>query len=161
MRRNHFLVTSALGARLALSVNYTRADDDLREAHAILGASPFAHANYGNNAVRGSAVLIPQEQGASTKVILRIRGLTPGTVHIGHIHGGNCPQLFVGTILHNLEPVVINASGEGSSRTTIPASIQGLVDCSWWVAIHQGPGNTSPQSPAVAVGPVITGGKRD
>lgn len=161
MRRNHFLAASTLSILLALSVNYTQADDDLREAHAILGASPFANITYGNNAVRGSAVLVPQEQGASTKVILRIRGLTPGRVHIGHIHGGNCPQLFVGTILHNLEPVVINASGEGSSRTLIPASIQGLVDCAWWVAIHQGPANTAPQTPAVAVGPVFTGGKRD
>ena len=161
MRRNYFLITSALSALLAFSVNYTRADDELREAHAILGASPFANANYGKNAVRGSAVLIPQEQGMSTKVVLKIRGLKPGTIHIGHIHGGNCPQLFVGTILHNLEPVVVNASGEGSSRTVIAASIQGLVDCSWWVAIHEGPENTAPQSPAVAVGPVITGGGQD
>ena len=161
MRMKHFLVTGALGALLAISANYTLADDGVGAARAILGGTPFANANYGINAVRGSAVLAPQEHGTSTKVILKVSGLKPGTVHIGHIHGGNCPQLFVGTILHNLEPVVADASGEGTSRTDIPGSIQGLVDCSWWVAVHEGPANTAPQTPALAVGPVITEGKQD
>jgi hypothetical protein len=156
----HFLVTGALGALAAVSATCTWADDGV-EARAILGGTPFANANYGNNVVKGRASLASQEQGTGTKVTLKMQGLKPGTAHIGHIHGGNCPQLFVGTILHNLEPVVADASGEGTSRTDIPGSIQGLVDCSWWVAVHEGPENTAPQTPALAVGPVITRGKKD
>ena len=160
MRTKHFLATGVLGLLSAISMACAVADDGIR-AHAILGSSPFAHANYGNNVVRGSATLSSEEHGTSTKVTLKMRGLRPGTAHIGHIHGGNCPQLFVGTILHNLEPVIADASGEGKSQTEIPASIQGLVDCSWWIAVHEGPENTAPQTPALAVGPVITKQNRD
>lgn len=160
MRMKYFLATGALGVIAAVSMSSAFADDGF-EARAILGATPFANANYGNNIVRGRATLAAREDGTSTKVTLKMRGLKPGTVHIGHIHGGNCPQLFPGTILHNLEPVVADASGEGSSRTEIPASLNGLVDCSWWVAVHEGPENTAPQTPALAVGPVITEQGRD
>lgn len=160
MRMKYFLATGALGAIAAVSMSSAFADDGFG-ARAILGATPFANANYGNNVIRGRATLAAREDGTSTKVTLKMRGLKPGTVHIGHIHGGNCPQLFPGTILHNLEPVVADASGEGSSRTEIPASLNGLVDCSWWVAVHEGPENTAPQTPALAVGPVITEQGRD
>lgn len=27
-------------------------------------------------------------------------------------------------------------------------------DCDWWVAVHEGPANATPQTPAIAVGPV-------
>ena len=161
MRMKQFLVTGSLSALLAISANCALADDSNGAARAILGGTPFANANYGINAVRGSAVLAPQENGTSTKVTLKVSGLKPGTTHIGHIHGGNCPQLFVGLILHNLEPIVVDASGEGTSRTNIPGDLQGLADCSWWVAIHEGPENTLPQTPAVVVGPVITSGRKD
>lgn len=160
MRTTNSLAAGIASLLSVVSVAPALADDGM-QARAILGSTPFAHANYGNNVVRGYATLTSREDGLGTKVTLKMRGLKPGTAHIGHIHGGNCPQLFVGTILHNLEPVVADASGEGSSRTDIPASLSGLVDCSWWVAVHQGPENTSPQTPALAVGPVITKETRD
>lgn len=113
------------------------------------------------NVVKGRAELTSNDDNTQTRVVVRISGLAPGTTHIGHIHGGNCPSLFPGTILHNLEPVVINEGGEGVSKTEIPEGMQGLRDCDWWVAVHEGPANTSPQTPAVAVGPVVTKGKED
>lgn len=128
-------------------------------ATAILGASPFAHNTYGVNVVKGRAKLTSDDENTRTRIVVKISGLTPGTTHIGHIHGGNCPSLFVGAILHNLEPIVIDRAGEGVSKTEIPEGMQGLRDCDWWVAIHEGPANTSPQTPSVAVGPVITKGK--
>lgn len=160
MRTTYFLATGVLSMLSAISTAPALADDGM-QARAILGGTAFAHANYGNNVVRGRATLTSREDGLGTKVTLKVRGLKPGTVHIGHIHGGNCPQLFTGTILHNLEPVVADASGEGSSHTDIPASLTGLVDCSWWLAVHEGPENTSPQTPALVVGPVITQEARD
>ena len=60
-----------------------------------------------------------------------------------------------GTILYNLEPVVANNAGEGTSKTDIPQGLQGFADCSWWVAFHEGAENAAPQTPAIAVGAVI------
>ena len=149
-----FFISSAVGVLLALSATCVLADDGL-SARAILGGSPFAVANYGPNVVKGVAVLTSSEGGGSTSVIVKISGLKPGTTHIGHIHGGTCAQLAVGTILQNLTPVTVNASGEGSSQTKVYADLRGLTDCAWWIAVHEGPENTSPQTPAVAIAPVI------
>lgn len=143
-----------VSASLAFATGISHADE--LSADAILGATPFAHNTYGVNTVRGRAQLEPNDTDGSLKVVVKISGLTPGTTHIGHIHGGTCASLFPGTILFNLEPVVIDEDGEGKSTTNISASLSGLRDCDWWVAVHEGPANTSPQTPAVAVGPVIT-----
>ena len=151
-----FLTTSLLSVFLAVPASAALAEDVA--ATAILGATPFAHENYGTNVVKGRAELVSDGRDASTKVIVRMTGLKPGTAHIGHIHGGNCTKLFPGTIFHNLEPVVANNSGTGTSKTEIPEGMQGLADCEWWVAVHEGAENASPQTPAIAVGPVITKG---
>ena len=149
-----FFVSSAVGALLAISATCALATD-IVGAVAILGGSPFAVANYGINVVKGVAILTSSDDGKSTNVIVKISGLKPGTTHIGHVHGGTCPQLAVGTILQSLTPVTVDEYGRGSSQTKIPADMHGLNDCGWWIAVHEGPENTSPQSPAVAVGPVI------
>jgi len=150
-------IAASIAALFAMSVPAAFADGVT--ASAILGASPFAHNTYGVNVVKGRAELVSDDSNTQTRVIVKIRGLTPGTAHIGHIHGGNCPSLAPGTILHNLEPVVINEAGEGVSKTIIPEGMQALRDCGWWVAVHEGPANATPQTPAVAVGPVITKGQ--
>ena len=155
-----FLLTSVLSATLALSATATMAEG--LSARAILGATPFAHTNYGTNVVKGRAEIVSDGRGASSKVVAKLSGLKPGTAHIGHIHGGNCTRLFPGTIFHNLEPIVADSGGTGTSKTEIPEGIQGLADCEWWVAFHEGAANAAPQTPAIAVGPVITkGGNHD
>lgn len=150
-----FLTTSLLSALLAVPATAALAEE--APALAVLGSSPFAHKNYGTNAVKGRAELSPEggETAARTKVVVKLTGLKPGTAHIGHIHGGTCAALTPGVIFHNLEPVVANSSGEGSSKTEVPEGLQGFTDCSWWVAFHEGAANASPQTPAIAVGPVI------
>ena len=150
----HFFISSTLGLLLAISATCSLADEAVA-ARAILGGTPFANTNYGVNVVNGLAILASTDGGGSTNVIVQMTGLKPGTTHIGHIHAGVCPQLFPGTILYTLTPVTANASGEGTSQTQIYTGMQGLADCSWWVAVHEGPENASPQTPAVAVGPVI------
>ena len=126
-------------------------------ALAVLRSSPYAHQNYGTNVVRGRAELASEGGAAAarTKVVVRLSGLKPGTAHIGHIHGGTCVALAPGTILHNLEAVVANNAGEGTSKTEIAQGLQGFADCSWWVAFHEGAENAVPQTPAIAVGAVI------
>lgn len=128
------------------------------EAKAILGGTPYAIINYGTNVVKGRATLVSDGRGDSSTVIVELSGLKPGSAHIGHIHGGNCTTLTRGTIFHNLEPVVANDAGKGRSKTDIPEGMQGLADCEWWVAFHEGAENPVPplpQTPALAVGPVI------
>lgn len=151
------LATSLLGVFLALPATPILAEGVT--AKAILGGTPFAHTNYGKNVIRGRAELYSDDQGASTKVKVKMSGLKPGTAHIGHIHGGTCAQLFTGTILHNLEPLIADSEGKGTSKTDIPKSMQGFTDCEWWVAFHEGAENAAPQTPALAVGPVITKGQ--
>ncbi len=142
-----------------LTVPATAAFADETSAIAILGSTPFAHQNYGTNVVRGRAELASKDGGAGkTKVVVRLTGLRPGTTHIGHIHGGTCASLTPGDIFHNLEAIVANNSGEGTSKTEVPEGLKGLADCGWWVAFHEGAENAAPQTPAIAVGPVITRG---
>lgn len=40
------------------------------------------------------------------------------------------------------------------ARMVIDTATAGVAGCEWWVGVHQGPANTSPQTPAVATGPV-------
>lgn len=149
---------TALGLTLAAALFAGNAMADDNAAFAILGSSPFAHQNYGVNVVRGDAKLASAGRG-TTQVVVRINGLKPGTTHIGHIHGGTCAQLFPGAILHNLEPIVVNSEGRGMSKTEIPATLDNFRDCDWWVAVHEGAANQTPQTPAVAIGPVLTRGE--
>lgn len=149
------LASSVLSVLLVVPATMAFADDVT--AKAILGGTPFAIINYGANVVKGRTQLISEGR-SGAKVIAKLSGLKPGGTHIGHIHGGSCIQLFPGTILHNLEPIVADNAGKGVSKTSIPASLQGLTDCEWWVAFHEGPTNTTPQTPAIAVGPVINKG---
>jgi hypothetical protein len=125
------------------------------DAFAILGSTPFAQKTYGTNVVKGSAELHSVSR-SSTVVTARLSGLKPGSTHAGHIHRGTCAQLSPGEILNDLAPIVANEQGVGFSKTDIPADLAGLADCSWWVAFHEGPVNATPQTPAIAVAPVIT-----
>lgn len=150
------LATGFLSVLLAVPITSAWAEE--AAAVAILGSTPFAHQNYGINVVKGRARLISKNDatGGKTKVVVKLTGLRPGTTHVGHIHGGTCASLTIGEILYNLEAIVANDSGNGTSKTEVPQSLQGFSDCGWWVAFHEGAENAIPQTPAIAVGPVIT-----
>ena len=126
------------------------------EGEAALHATPFANGKYGPGMVKGEAEL--SERDGRLVVKAEVEGLTPGTTHIGHIHFGDCTALSPGTIIHDLTPITISSDGEGSSVTVIDTKMGGSLtqvqDCQWWVAFHEGPANSDPQTPAVAVGPV-------
>ena len=154
MKTTRSLFASTL-VSLVLAVTAMPAQADGALASAILGGSPYAIDNYGANVVRGRAELLADGRSSNTQVVVRLTGLRAGSAHIGHIHAGTCARLIPGTILHNLTPVVADQNGSGTSRTEIPESIRGLVDCEWWIAFHEGAENTDPQTPAIALGPVM------
>lgn len=143
-------------ATLAPSTSWAT-DDVSAKAAATLGPTPFANSTYGPGAVSGRAKL--EEQDGRLSIRARMEGLKPGTAHIGHIHFGDCTRLFPGEIVFELKPVMIGRNGSGSSVSVIDdatgASLAAVQDCRWWIAFHEGPASSSPQSPAVAIGPVL------
>lgn len=122
---------------------------------AALRSTPAANAIYGPGVIHGKAHLVTNGKGTTTKIVVKVEGLKPGTTHAGHIHFGDCDGLTPGTIIHDLEPLVANAAGVATSKTVVADSLADLKDCEWWVAVHEGPVNTDPQTPAIAVGPVL------
>lgn len=126
---------------------------------ADLNSTPFANSTYGPGVVHGEARLVTDGKGERTRIVAKVEGLKPGTTHVGHIHFGDaadpCARLQPGAIIHNLEPLVANNNGVAVSKTVVADSMAGLADCEWWVAVHEGPENTNPQSPAIAIGPVF------
>ena len=125
-----------------------------RVGSANLHSTPFASATYGPGVVSGTAVLVGNAGTGTTSVVVRVEGLRPGSTHIAHIHLGNCTALQPGLIIADLGPLVANADGIAVDRTVIAVSTAAIADCGWWIAVHEGPTNASPQTPAIAVGPV-------
>lgn len=125
-----------------------------RVGAATLRSTPFAITNYAPGVVSGKATLVDDAGTGGTAVVVRVEGLRPGTTHIAHIHRGSCTALQPGLIIADLGPLVANAHGIAVDRTVIDDSTAGLADCDWWVAVHEGPANASPQTAAIAVGPV-------
>lgn len=126
---------------------------------ADLNSTPFANSTYGPGVVHGEARLVTDGKGQKTRIVVKVEGLRPGTAHVGHIHFADssnpCGRLQPGAIVHNLQPFVANKDGVAVSKTEVADSMSGLADCEWWVAVHEGPENTDPQSPAIAIGPVL------
>jgi hypothetical protein len=114
------------------------------------GAAPIATATLtsaNGSGISGVARFIPTSDGQSTSVVVQLSGLQPDWVYATTIQHGNClgPRLFI------LNGVTGNASGEGSSTTTVPAPPAST----WYVVIHA---SASPIAPVVACGQVhVTG----
>ena len=140
-----------------LSLAHARGNAIVGESN--LNPTPFANTTYGSGVIDGAAHLRTNAQGTVTKVVVHVEGLIPGTTHVGHIHLGDCTSLFPGTIIHSLVPLVADATGTAVSKTEFADSMDGLRDCEWWVAVHEGATDTDPQSPAIAIGPVLIKGK--
>lgn len=126
-----------------------------------LRSSPAADRIYGPGVIGGKAHLVTTGGGVQTSIVTHVDGLKPGTKHAGHIHFGDCSRLFPGEIVYDLEPLTANAEGRAVSRTVVDDSLADLRDGQWWVAVHEGPENATPQTPAIAIGPVIVRDKND
>lgn len=129
-------------------------------AEATLRPTPFANDRYGPGVISGSARLVTDGRGR-TRVVARLEGLEAGTRHAGHIHFGDCQRLQPGAIIQDLEPFVADERGRAVSRTLFEGSMTGLEDGDWWLAVHEGAVNTTPQSPAIAIGAVLIRDGRD
>ena len=151
-------VVSTLLLAATLAVPALALAGEARVGSATLRSTPFATTTYGPDVVSGHARLVTNAGTGTTSVVLRVEGLRPGTTHIAHIHFGDaaepCARLQPGAIIEDLGPLTANARGIAVDRTVIDSSTAGIAECEWWVAVHEGPANASPQTPAIAIGPV-------
>jgi hypothetical protein len=87
-----------------------------------------------NQSVSGDAKL--SIEGGKLKVTLTLSGLVPDSKHIAHIHQGTCEAQGAG-VLYPLEPVVADASGKGTSTTTVD-QVTSIPSAGWYINVHLG-----------------------
>jgi hypothetical protein len=100
-----------------------------------------------NSGISGEAVITVQESQA--QVVLTLRGAQGAGTHQAHVHSSTCDS--PGPPVAPLEPVTTDASGTGSSTTTIQLGMNALMGGGHIVAAHQAGGNPGPM---VTCGPI-------
>ncbi len=68
-------------------------------------------------------------------VTVTMQGLEPNSKHAAHIHIGSC--VSQGKIVYPLNPVVVNAVGDGKSITTID-NVTAVPRSGWYINVHLG-----------------------
>jgi hypothetical protein len=68
-------------------------------------------------------------------VQVALSGLAPNSTHMAHIHSGSCNAQ--GSVVYTLNPIVANASGEGTSTTTVD-QVTSIPGSGWYITVHQG-----------------------
>lgn len=68
-------------------------------------------------------------------VTLRASGLEPGSTHPAHIHIGSCESQ--GAVVHPLQPLVADVSGNATSTSTI-SNVASIPSGGWYVNVHRG-----------------------
>jgi hypothetical protein len=122
-----------------------------RASQAVL--VPLADTPAPNQSASGSAQLTLSDGTLTVK--LTMRGLAPNSRHMAHIHGGSCDSQ--GKVVHGLNPVVADASGNGNS-TTILTGISSIPSSGWYVNVHLTMNmSTQTGNDPIACGNVIVG----
>jgi ABC-type glycerol-3-phosphate transport system substrate-binding protein len=101
--------------------------DTMRVALAAVNASGIT----GDAVVSGS--------GSGAQVVLTLRGAKAAGTHQAHVHSGTCAQ--PGPPVAPLQPVTVDASGTGSSTSTIDVGMAALMDGGHIVSAHEAGGN--------------------
>jgi hypothetical protein len=104
-----------------------------QSVHVTFGPSPIT----ANESASGMALLSLANDNLT--VTLTLTGLAPNSTHLAHIHEGSCEAQ--GIVVHQLNPVVADASGKGTSTTVIP-KVSSIPASGWYVNVHQGATNT-------------------
>jgi hypothetical protein len=78
--------------------------------------------------------------GGQLHVVLRLRGLVPGSTHIAHLHAGRCEKQ--GPVAYPLTSVVTNGYGYGTSSTTI--ALSSIPTGQFYINVHEAGTMTGP-----------------
>src|SRR5579864_4431953 len=70
-------------------------------------------------------------------------GLAPNSSHPAHIHAGDCTS--DGAIVYSLNAIEADATGNGTSETTIPSVTKGIPQSGWYLNIHNGGTGLTPE----------------
>ena len=81
--------------------------------------------------------------GSSLTVELKITGLQAASIHVSHIHIGNCAAR--GAIKYALNPVIADDQGTADVKSTVKATYP-PTSGSWYVVVHVGPDMTGTNS---------------
>lgn len=89
----------------------------------------------------------------SFTLTIKLTGMTPGSIHVSHVHAGRCSQ--PGGIVYNLQSVAAGSSGTATTISTVPAVY--LVPASgWYVNVHFGPDFTEAEyAPSISCGDLL------
>ena len=75
----------------------------------------------GGTGITGMAVITPEDGGTTSTVTVELRGIAPGSSHVGHVHHGSCA--YPGEVDVMLSPVIGDADRRGSATTAgVPSS---------------------------------------
>lgn len=95
-----------------------------------------------NHAPAATAALLWSQTSHTLVVTMVASGLAPNSTHPAAIHngsGGGCASSTHGDVVYGLNPVNADASGKGTSITTIPNVQQGIPGQGWYIDMHNGP----------------------
>lgn len=101
-----------------------------------MAGTTLAFTPVGGSALAGEVNI--EEEGAGTKVEVKIRNSTDGAVHKGHIHTGTCSAL--GAPVAPLADVTIGGNREGEAETTVQLPMMTVMDGQHIVAYHAADG---------------------
>lgn len=109
-------------------VNSSASTSSDQSVHLTLGATSAA-----NQSASGSAQLSIVDGKLTVKVTLS--GLAPNSTHIAHLHKGTCEAQ--GEVKYPLQSVIADASGKGTSTTTVD-QVTSIPATGWYVNVHLG-----------------------
>ncbi|HTK09616.1 MAG TPA: CHRD domain-containing protein [Ktedonobacteraceae bacterium] len=137
-RKLYWLIASSVLVALLILTTYVVLNKMTVRAGGVVPTMTtvnLTHAPY------GSASLKWDPGTEALTVTIELTGLAPNSTHPAHIHKGGCTSN--GAVIYPLNNVVANASGRGTSSTTIAKVAQGIPMNGWSINVHNGP-NLSP-----------------
>jgi len=110
------------------------------QAHATLKHTPT-----GTSELKWSAA------SQTLTVTVKLIGLAPNSTHPAHIHKGDCNS--DGATVFPLDPIKADATGVGTSETTITQDAKAIPESGWYINVHNGPDMTTDlQKASIACG---------
>lgn len=97
----------------------------------------------GNSGISGQANLTTQ--GGQTQVTVQLTGMQPSSAHAGHVHQGTCDA--IGPVVAPLQDVAADASGNGTSTSTLTLPMDSVMNGRHVISYHQAAG-ANPGPPA-------------
>ena len=117
------------------------ADSGAMASGGMAGAQTVALQGVGGAPVTGSVAV--SEAGGGTQVVLTVAGAGGAGTHAAHVHTGTCDA--PGDVVAPLESVTADATGAGTSTTTLQIPMATVMNGQHIVAVHEAGG--SPGAP--------------